>query len=130
MGNEQTAIELTLPLRAEYVSVARLTVSGIANRIGFDIETIEDIKVAVAEVCNKIIRGSNSKEGKYKITFNILTDGLEILFDCSGSNINCLFDSDDDILEISIIEALMDELKILKNEPYILAMSKILERDR
>ena len=33
-------IELTLPFKAEYVSVARLVASGVCNRIGFDIETI------------------------------------------------------------------------------------------
>ncbi|NMA66934.1 MAG: anti-sigma regulatory factor, partial [Clostridiaceae bacterium] len=39
MITEADCIEVTLPFKAEYVSVVRLTVSGIANRMGFDIET-------------------------------------------------------------------------------------------
>ena len=48
MDTNSEKIELRLPFKAEYVSVARLTASGIASRIGFDIEAIEDIKVAIA----------------------------------------------------------------------------------
>ncbi len=42
-------ITLSLPAKPEYVSVARLTVSAIANRIGFSMDEIEDIKVAISE---------------------------------------------------------------------------------
>jgi serine/threonine-protein kinase RsbW len=50
-----TRMELVIPLRAEFVSIARLTLSGVANRAGFDFDTIEDIKVALSEVCNRLI---------------------------------------------------------------------------
>ena len=42
-------ITLTLPAKPEYVSVARLTASAVANRTGFGIDAIEDFKVAVSE---------------------------------------------------------------------------------
>lgn len=45
-------VELRLPNRPEFVAVARLAVSAIASRMNFDIEAIEDIKVAVGEACN------------------------------------------------------------------------------
>ena len=37
-------IELKLPFKAEFVSVARLTASGVASRAGFNSEDVEDIK--------------------------------------------------------------------------------------
>jgi serine/threonine-protein kinase RsbW len=40
-------IVMVLPYKPEYVSIVRLTLSGIASRMGFDIEVIEDMKVAV-----------------------------------------------------------------------------------
>ena len=52
-------VELKIPMRAEYVSIARLTAAGVANRLGFDIEIIEDIKVSLSEVCNRIISTMN-----------------------------------------------------------------------
>lgn len=42
-------IHLTIPAKAEYMVCLRLTASCVAEQIGFDIETIEDIKTAVAE---------------------------------------------------------------------------------
>ena len=42
-------IELTLPNKPEYVSIARLTASVIANNMGFAIKEIEDIKVEIGE---------------------------------------------------------------------------------
>jgi anti-sigma regulatory factor (Ser/Thr protein kinase) len=52
---DDTHVELVIPLRAEFVSIARLTLSGVANRAGFDFDTIEDVKVALSEVCNRLI---------------------------------------------------------------------------
>ncbi len=43
--------KLTIPSKPDYISVARLTSSAIANKIGFNIEDIEDIKVSIAEAC-------------------------------------------------------------------------------
>ena len=41
---------LSLPCITEYVGVARLAISGIANQLGFDIEEIEDLfKISILE---------------------------------------------------------------------------------
>lgn len=47
--------QLRIPASAEYVRVARLTVTGVASRLSFTYEEIEDIKLAVAEACNNAI---------------------------------------------------------------------------
>ena len=78
------AVVLTIPMRAEYVSIARLTAAGVANRAGFDIETIEDIKVSLSEVCNRIINAQYNydceSDFECKIEFVISSDSLEIDF--------------------------------------------------
>lgn len=61
----ETVIELIIPMRAEYVSIARLTAAGVANRAGFDIESIEDIKVSLSEVCNRIISAQSKFNDNY-----------------------------------------------------------------
>ena len=71
------AINLSLPSKPEYVSIARLTASFIANQMGFDMEIIEDIKLAVGEACNNAIIHSGSEE-TYKIEFLNLTNELKI----------------------------------------------------
>ncbi len=124
----QDTIVLTLPCKAGYVSVARLTVSGIANRIGFDIETVEDIKVAVSEVCSRIISLAGTAERHYEIRFNISADKLTVCFNSDVDNIGCMFDEDVEGLGIAIIDAFMDEVEYCPdNKNFVFSMTKNFE---
>jgi len=122
-------IVIELPFKAEYVSVARLTTSGVASRAGFDIETVEDIKVAVSEVCNRIIHVGSGLEGKYRIIFDIFDDELVIAFDSDMELIKCIFDDDEDGLGMSIIDAFMDRVEFCPDNDYILSMAKTIEEN-
>jgi serine/threonine-protein kinase RsbW len=127
MEHAADTIELVLPFKAEYVSVARLTASGIANRVGFDYDSIEDIKVAVAEVCNKLVYSGSPTAGDYKIVFEVWDKNLRIIFKCSDPKLKCVFNYGESELGISIITALMDDIEFCPSEAYILSMSKALE---
>ncbi|MGI5850923.1 MAG: histidine kinase [Clostridiales bacterium] len=48
-------ITLSVPAKPEYVMITRLTSAAVATRIGFDVDQIEDIKMAVAEAIIMII---------------------------------------------------------------------------
>jgi serine/threonine-protein kinase RsbW len=121
-------IEITLPCKAEYVSVARLTTSGIASRCGFDIETIEDTKVAVSEVCNRIINVAASAGEQYTISFDIYSDRLAVTFTSGSDNFKCIFNDDEDGFGMAIINAFMDNVEFCpQNDKYILAMTKYFE---
>ena len=41
-------IKMEISANPDFVSIIRLTTSGIANKIGFSIDDIEDMKVAVS----------------------------------------------------------------------------------
>jgi len=91
---DDAIFELALPLRAEYVSIARLTVSGVANRAGFDFDEIEDIKVSLSEVCNQIISGlaeeaqaqgrDDMSAGVCRMRFTLEPGALDIRFFMDG----------------------------------------------
>ena len=49
-GDERT-VRLAIPATARYLRLARLTAAGIAGDLGFSLESIEDLRVAVGEVC-------------------------------------------------------------------------------
>lgn len=121
----QDRISLALPCKAEYVSTARLTVSGITSRIGFDIETVEDIKVAVSEVCSRIICAAGAPDRRYEIIFNIFADKLKITFTSDIESIGSIFENDSTGLGVSIINAFMDVVEFCpENGNYILSMTK------
>jgi serine/threonine-protein kinase RsbW len=48
-------ITLRVPASAEYVDLVRVTLYGIAAKMGFSYEEIEDMKVAVSEACNNAV---------------------------------------------------------------------------
>lgn len=55
-------VELRIPSKAEWVGVARLAIAGIASRLKFSIEDIEDLKLAVAEACTNCIQHAHDNE--------------------------------------------------------------------
>lgn len=127
MTGRNDAIELAVPFKADYVSVVRLTSSGVASRMGFDVETIGDMKVAIAEVCNKLVEKGSDIASCYKVTFRIHEDSLDIVFDCEDKSLRCLFDEGADEFGLSIITALMDDIEICPDGSYLISMSKNLE---
>ncbi len=65
-------ITLSLPSKAEYVSVARLTASVIANNMGFNIEEVEDIKVAVGEACNNAVLHGKCDQDRFNLNLSLM----------------------------------------------------------
>ncbi len=115
-------ISLQIPYKKEYVSIARLTSSVLASQLEFDLEAIEDIKVAIGEACNNAILHSNKENLEnefFTVTFTVIENGLgiEIYDNGEGFNLNNyekpnLEEYKENGLGIFIMEALMDEMKI------------------
>lgn len=103
-------IELVLPMKPEYVGIARLLVSGVASRIGFDIDEIEDLKVAVSEVCNKLLSQTICNCKSYRIVAMPCSSGMEISFECDNRMLRKIFNDEEDSLSVAIINALMDKV--------------------
>jgi serine/threonine-protein kinase RsbW len=77
-GDEGTAFELEIPAKAQYVGLARLLASSIARRMRFAEESIDDLKIAISEMCtNAIIHTGNGKGDKAPILVRFLAgDGF------------------------------------------------------
>jgi serine/threonine-protein kinase RsbW len=56
-------VELTIPSRPEYVGVARLAILGVASRMRFSYDEVEDIRLAVGEACTRAIDRLNGGAG-------------------------------------------------------------------
>ena len=48
-------VRLSVPASLEYVRIVRLTASGVASRLGFDVDEIENLRVAVDELSSTIV---------------------------------------------------------------------------
>jgi serine/threonine-protein kinase RsbW len=69
-------IRLTVPAALEYVRIVRLTGSGVASRLGFDIEEIENLRVALDELASMTIEFAAS--GDLELTFATTETELRI----------------------------------------------------
>lgn len=53
--NSKHCVELKIPCKPEYVGVARLVVLGVASRMAFSYDDVEDLRLAVGEACTSAI---------------------------------------------------------------------------
>lgn len=70
-------VTLTMPAIPQLLRVARLTAAGLAGRLGFNFDEIEDVKIAVDELCFALV-GTKGRDGDLTITYRLLPDALEI----------------------------------------------------
>lgn len=69
-------VRVTVPGSLEYIRIVRLATSGVASRLGFDVEEIEDLRVAVDELASVAIEHARTSE--LEITFRTEGDLLRI----------------------------------------------------
>ena len=129
-------IKMEIASNPQYVSVIRLTTSGIANKIGFCLEDIEDIKVAVSEACTNAIK--HSLDNKFSVEYTIFENGLIITiidsgkgYDVDSIDVPNLEEPKESGLGLFIIKSLMDEVEIKSNINYgtVIKMTKYLGVD-
>ncbi|WP_188456840.1 anti-sigma B factor RsbW [Virgibacillus oceani] len=137
-------IEMKVPAKAEYVGVIRLSISGVANRMGFSYEDIEDLKVAISEaITNAVTHAYNDEdEGEVTIGFGVYENRLEIMVADHGGSFDLNevkggigpynhTESVENLREggfgLFLINALMDKVEINNNHGVIVLMTKYLQ---
>jgi serine/threonine-protein kinase RsbW len=63
----EQVVRLSVPAALEYVRIIRLTGSGVASRLSFDVEEIENLRVAIDELASMAIEAADG--GLLEITF-------------------------------------------------------------
>jgi serine/threonine-protein kinase RsbW len=70
-------VVLTFPATVDNVRLARLVTSGIATRAGFDYDTVEDLRIAVDELCSVLV--ANAADSRpLRLRFNGGTRRMEV----------------------------------------------------
>ncbi|KNZ41339.1 ATP-binding protein [Acetobacterium bakii] len=118
-------IELSLPTKHDYVSLARLTIASVANNMGFSIGDVEDLKVAVSEACANAISFSMTTETTYDLTYSVGEKDLTITVKDTGEGFepDMLLKRPDNIGDplgsgfgLFIIKSLMDNVEIVSEK--------------
>lgn len=56
LEESQKILHLVVPAKAEYLSLVRIVVAGIANHVGLGDDNVADVKVALSEAASNVIR--------------------------------------------------------------------------
>jgi serine/threonine-protein kinase RsbW len=72
----QQPVHLSVPAESRYVRLARLTAAGIATEVGFDVDGVEDLRVAVNELFALLVDDTEDPTGTVVLTFGV--DGDEV----------------------------------------------------
>ena len=72
-------VSLQVPALPEYIDLVRLTLYGIASKMNFSFEEIEDMKVAVSEACNNsVLHAYGGEDGMIEVQFTSSNEELTI----------------------------------------------------
>ncbi len=95
-----------MPATPQLLRVARLTAAGLAGRLGFSFDEIEDIKIAVDELCFALV-GSRGRDGSLTVTYRL--DGKRLVIEGEGTFADATPDPAPSELSAQILAAVVDE---------------------
>ena len=114
-------VRLTIPAKAEYITLGRLALSGLSHLRPLSEETLGDLKLAVTEACSNSVRHAyrDGREGSVDIVYELHADRLVVEVCDEGEG----FATDGELaagasgmieggLGIAIIRELADELEL------------------
>lgn len=70
-------VRLAVPATPEYLRLARVTATGLASRLGFTYDEVEDLRLAIDELCFALI-GNKGRPGYVSLRYVMTTDALHI----------------------------------------------------
>ena len=148
MSLKNDYIEMKLPASAEYVSLIRLTLSGVFTRAGASYDDIEDSKIAVSEAVTNAVKHAykySEQNGMINICFELFDDKIKIIISDQGESFDyestksklVPYQENENIdflreggLGLFLIESLMDEVKVSKESGVTISMIKYIKKEQ
>lgn len=148
MPNRNDFIEMRLPASAEYVSLIRLTLSGVFTQVGASYDDIEDAKIAVSEAVTNAVKHAykDKKETGYiNVGFEKSDTYIKIIVSDQGESFNYQetkqqlgpYQDNENIdflreggLGLFLIESLMDEVTVDKETGVTISMIKYIKKEQ
>jgi anti-sigma regulatory factor (Ser/Thr protein kinase) len=115
ISEKPKGLQMTLPARAENVSVVRHALAGMAEEIGMDEASVADLKTVVTEACmNVVVHAYPDGTGPLRVEAEPDSEGLTVTVSDSGAGISPQADSDRVSLRLglSLIAALSSSFSI------------------
>jgi serine/threonine-protein kinase RsbW len=70
-------VRLEVPASPEFLRVTRIMVAGVASRLGFTLDEVEDLRIAIDELCFTLV--GKGREGTVSLRYVMSPEGLEVI---------------------------------------------------
>jgi len=120
---ERRVVRLTIPARAEYITLCRLALTGLAGLRPLSDELVADLKLALTEAASNSVRHAYGEAGgAVEIAYELYADRLVIEVSDDGEGFDHEVENDPGDLEnlsegglgIAIIRAIADEFELTR----------------
>ena len=77
IGLAMGEVRLEVPASPEFFRITRIMVAGVASRVGFTLDEVEDLRIAIDELCFALV-GRGGRPGTLTLQYAIADDGLTV----------------------------------------------------
>jgi len=70
-------VRLEVPAAPEYLRISRIMAAGVASRVGFTLDEVEDLRIAIDEVCFSLV-GAKGRAGTISLRYLLDDDQLAV----------------------------------------------------
>ncbi len=74
---EDGEVRLEVPASPEFLRVARMMAAGVASRLGFTLDEVDDLRIAIDELCFCLV-GRTGRPGTVSLRYLMRPDGLVV----------------------------------------------------
>lgn len=106
-------VELRLPAESAYVAVLRMTTAGLAARLDFTLDDIEDLRMAVGEACALVLEHADPG-GDLHATFDLSDGSIRVAVSADSSTDD---DPDQDSFGWQVLTALTSDVLTSREGP-------------
>lgn len=71
-------LRLTVPATPEFLRLARITAAGLAGRLGFSYDEVEDLRLAIDELCFGLTGPDGRPGARVEIRYRVGSSTLEV----------------------------------------------------
>lgn len=101
-------VEVSVPLRTDFIATLRTVAASLGADVGFSIDEIDDLRLAISEIVSSLIDSTTSTEDRIVASFEVGAAGVAVAITTEGGEIDVQLDD----LAASILESVVDEYAV------------------
>ena len=107
--NGANQVEVTLPLRTDFVATLRTVAASLGADAGFSIDEIDDLRLAISEVVSSLIDSTTAHDDRVVATFDLGDSRVEVAITTRLGEHPIELDD----LASSILQSVVDEYEVV-----------------